>query len=189
MELSPAKLEILEALLPHNRPVKAATVTKELGKQGKEAKAVQTHLFGLVRAGLAEAPNKGQYVISLKGMETLGLSEVTKEMACEILAQKPERAFHFYAGLGKPLHIYACDLADFCNKLNVVDVNSVSFHMSRGDFEAWIKMLGDVELAKKIALLNNRKISDEELRELLHTLVEKRCIMLTKVVGQSVPSN
>ena len=184
MELSSAKLEILEALLAHEKPVKAATLTKELCKQGKEARAIQTHLFGLVKVGLVEAPEKGQYIISLKGMKTLGLPEVAKEIACKILAHMTsDKAFHFYAGIGKPLNVYACDLPDFGNKLNTVNLSAVSFHMTRGDFEAWIKMLGDIELANKIALLKNKKLSEEELRNTLHAFVENRCMMLTKIVG------
>ena len=189
MDLPTVKLEILEVLLLHEKPVKATTVAKELGKEGKEARAVQTRLFGLVRAGLAESPEKGQYVISQKGKETLGLPEVTKEKAFEILTKTPgDKAFHFYVGIGKPLHVYAYDLSDFCNKLNAVDLNTVSFHMERGDFEAWFKMLGDNELAKKTALLKSRKLSGEELRDTLHALLGNRCIILSEIAGQSVPS-
>ena len=188
MDLPAVKLEILEILLLHEKPVKATIIAKELGKEGKEGRAIQTHLFGLVRSGLAESPEKGQYVISQKGKHTLGLPDVTKEKAFEILGQTPhDKAFHFYAGVGKPLHVYACDLLDFCNKLNSVDVAAVSFHMDRGDFEAWFKMLGDIELAKKIALLKSRKLSGEELRNTLHSVVEGRCMTLSEMVGQSAP--
>jgi Ribonuclease R winged-helix domain len=189
MDLPTVKLEILEVLLLHEKPVKATTVAKELGKEGKEIRAVQTRLFGLVRAGLAESPEKGQYTISQKGKISLGLPEVTKEKAHEILTKTPsDKAFHFYVGIGKPLHVYAYDLSDFCNKLNAVDLNTVSFHMERGDFEAWFKMLGDNEMAKKAALLKSRKLSGEELRDTLHALLGNRCIMLSEIAGQSVPS-
>jgi len=190
MDLPTVKLEILEVLLLHEKPVKATIVAKELGKEGKEARAVQTHLFGLVRAGLAESPEKGQYIISPKGKISLGLPEVTKEKAFEILTHRPgDKAFHFYAGIDKPMHVYAYDLSDFCNKLNTVDLETVSFHVERGDFEAWFRMLGDNELAKKTALLKSRKLSGEELRETLHALLGTRCIILSEIAGQSIPSN
>ena len=83
-------------------------------------------------AGLAESPKKGQYVISPKGKIALGLPEVTKEKAFEILTHTPgDKAFHFYAGIGKPMHLYAYDLSDFCNKLNTVGLETVSFHLTR----------------------------------------------------------
>jgi hypothetical protein len=186
MDLSPIKIEILETLLLHEKPVKAAQIAKELQK---ETPATQMHLIGLIRTGHAESPSKGQYVISAKGKQALGLPAVTKEKALSILQHAAhDKAFHFYAGLGKPLHVYAYDLLDFCDKLNKVHLDSVGFHYERGDFEAWFKALGDVELVKKVALLKNRKLSGEELRNKLHDLVETRCIDLSEIVGQNTPS-
>ena len=106
-----------------------------------------------------------------------------------ILAQTPrDKAFHFYAGIGKPLNLYAHDLLEFCNKIGNVNTDSIEFHMNRGDFEAWFKALGDLELAKKTALLKERKLSAEELRQRIRETLENRCIALSKMAGQTVPS-
>jgi len=189
MDLPPVKIEILRFLGINEKPLRATIIAKELGKEGKEAKAVQTHLFGLVRSGLVETPEKGYYVISPKGKETLELREVTKDRALEILAQRTrDKAFHFYAELGKPTHIYAYDLLDFCNKIRTVELKTVVFHMERGDFEAWFKMLGDFELVKQIATLKSRNLLGEELRNALISVLKNRCITLSKIVGQPVPS-
>lgn len=186
MDLSPAKCEILEALLLHDKPVKAAQLAKDMGK---EFPAVQMHLIGLVKMGYAESPQKGQYIISANGKKALGLPETTKETAQKILAKTPpERAFHFYAGIGKPLNIYVHDLLEFCDKVSQVKAESVEFHLSRGDFEAWFKSLGDLELAKKTALLKKKKMEAEEFRVKLRELVEARCMVLSKIVGHSAPS-
>jgi hypothetical protein len=185
MDLSPVKCEILEALLLHDKPVKAAQVAKETAK---DAKAVQMHLIGLTRTGYARSPEKGCYIITEAGKKTLGLPEDTKENALVILAQTPrDKAFHFYAGIGKPLNLSANDLLDFCDKIAKVHMESIEFHLSRGDFEAWFKGIGDAELTKKIALLKERKVSGDELREKLREIVENRCLVLSKMVGDRVP--
>ena len=186
MDLSSVKHEILEALLLHEKPAKAAQIAKETGK---EQPAVQMHLIGLVKMGYAESPQKGQYIISENGKKALGLPELTKENAFSILAQTPrERAFHFYVGIGKPLNIYAHDLLEFCDRVSKVNADSIKFHVERGDFESWFTALGDLELAKRTSLLKNKKLSGEELRQRIREIVENRCIILSKIVGQKAPS-
>ena len=181
MDLSPVKREVLEALLFHEKPVKAVQVAQEAGK---EARVVQMHLIGLVRMGYARSPEKGAYLISAEGKKALGLTEITKENATAILSQKPnEKAFHFYAGIGKPLQVCASSLLDFCKKIEQVNSDSVEFHISRGDFEAWFKSLGDLELTKKIALLKEKKLSGEELRRKIQEIVQGRCMELSKMVA------
>jgi len=185
MDLSPVRREILEALLLHEKPVKASQIAKETGK---EQPAVQMHLIGLVKMKYAESPQKGQYVVTEKGKEALGLPEVTKETALRILALTPsDRAFHFYGGIGKPLNLYAKNLLDFCDKISKINVDSVEFHFNRGDFEAWFKFLGDAELAKKTELLKTKKVSGEELRGKILEITENRCRLLVKTAGQTGP--
>ncbi len=187
MDFSPVKREILEALLLHEKPAKAAEVAKEILK---EQRAVQMHLIGLVKMGYAESPQKGHYIISENGKKALGLQELTKENALSILAQTPrDKAFHFYIGIGKPLNIYAHDLLEFCDQVNKVNADSIKFHTERGDFETWFVALGDIELATRISLLKRRKLSGEETRQRIREIVENRCIMLSKIVGQNVPSS
>ncbi len=181
MSLSPTRLEVLEALLLYESPVKPVQVTKELGK---ERRVIQMHLIGLVRMNYASSPKKGEYLISQSGKEALGLDEVTKEKALKILSPvSRDKAFHFYMGIGKPLHLYTYDLRDFCNKLGKVDAASLEFHICRGDFEAWFKSLGDNELARKTSLLKARKLTSEELRGRFHEMVESHCMMLSGKVG------
>src|SRR3989304_9105031 len=130
MDLSPAKHEILEALLLHDKPVKAAQLAKDMGK---EFPAVQMHLIGLVKMGYAESPQKGQYLISANGKKALGLTETTKEKAKKILAKTPpEKAFHFYAGIGKPLNQSVHSLQEFSDKIATIKVETVEFHLNRG---------------------------------------------------------
>jgi len=53
--------------------------------------------------------------------------------------------------------------------------------VGHGDFEAWFAGLGDVELARKTALLKEKKMTGEELRRRLHEIAENRCAVLAKL--------
>jgi len=186
MSLSPVKREILETMLLHDKPARATQIAKETGK---EFRPVMMHLIGLTRVGYANSPEKGQYAITEKGKRALGVPEISRENAGTILGQAShDREFHFYAGVGKPLSLYAHNLQDFGEKILKVNVDSIEFHMSRGDFEAWFAGLGDAELAKKVALLKEKKMTGEELRRKLQEIVENRCTALAKMVGHAVPS-
>jgi len=184
MSLSPIKQEILETMLLHEKPMKAMAIAKETKK---EFPPVMMHLLGLVRMGYVSSPEKGQYVITEKGKDDLGIPETSKEKATAILAYAPhDKAFHFYGDVEKPLNLHAHNLSDFANKLERADIASIEFHTKRGDFEAWFNGLGDVELAKRVALLKQRNVVGEDLRRQLREIVEQRYIALAKLAGQPV---
>jgi hypothetical protein len=184
MSLSPTKYEILETMLLYDRSLRAIQVAKEIGK---EFPSIMMHIIGLTRMGYTNSPEKGQYTITEKGKKALGLPEINREKARTILAQVSQgKSFQFYASVGKPLNLHARSLQDFCDKILKVNVDSIGFHFYRGDFEAWFTGLGDVELAKKTALLKERKMSGEELRLRLGEIVENRCIVLARVAEHVV---
>jgi hypothetical protein len=184
MSLSPTKYKILETMLLQDRPLRAIQIAKEIGK---EFPSVMMHIIGLSRMGYATSPEKGQYTITEKGKKTLGVPEINTDNARTILAHVPnDKSFHFYASLGKPLSLHANSLQDFRDKILKVNADSIDFHMSRGDFEAWFAGLGDVELAKKTALLKEKKMVGEELHRRLHEIVENRCIVLARVAEHAV---
>ena len=186
MSLSPVKTEILETMLLTEKPIKAVEIAVE---SKKEFPPTMMHLLGLTRMGYVSSPEKGLYEITEKGKSVLGISETSKEKAIAILAYAAhDRAFNFYSTVGKPLSLHAHNLRDFANKLDKADLTSIEFHMQRGDFEAWFKMLGDEELAKKISLLKKRNVVGENLRKKLHIVVEKRYLDLAKLAGQPVPT-
>lgn len=184
MSLSPVRLEILEVMLLLDKPEKPAYIAKEIGK---DFPSVMMHVLWLTRMGYAASPAKGFYVITEKGKRALGLPELSREKAQAILSPlPPDKAFHFYAGIGKPLNFSAYSLQDFCDKLLKVDEESINFHLSRGDFEAWFTCIGDVELAKKVALLKAKKNVEENLRSRIHDIVENRCMALANIVAHAV---
>ncbi len=184
MSLSPVKQEILESMLLQEKPIKAVEIAKE---NKKEFPPTMMHLLGLTRMGYVSSPEKSLYVITQKGKEALGLPETSKEKAQAILAYSPhDKAFHFYCDVGKPLNLHAHNLRDFANKVEKADVVSIEFHTKRGDFEAWFTGLGDIELAKKLALLKQRNVIGENLRAQLREIVMQRYVALAGLAGQPV---
>ncbi len=163
-------------MLLNDKPLKIVDVAKD---SGNNSKAVNMHLVGLTKTGYTTSPTKGQYIITQKGKEALGVPETSKECAKQILTQTPhEKTFHFYVAVHKPLNVFAYGLMDFSKKIQSVDPTSLEFHLQRGDFEKWFSSIGDAELAKKMALLKTTNLSGEQLREKLKEIVEKRCTVL-----------
>jgi hypothetical protein len=183
MSLSPTKREILETMLLLDKPERAISIAKEVGK---EFPSVMMHIIGLTRMGYVASPEKGLYTLTEKAKKTLGIPEINEENAKKALADMPQdQSFQFYASIGKPLSLQARSLQDFREKILQVTLDSIKFHESRGDFEAWFAGLGDVELAKKAALLKAKKVDGEELRSRLHDIVENRCVALANVAERS----
>jgi hypothetical protein len=183
LSVSPVKRLILETMWVLDKPAKATEIAKDTGVNFP---SVMMHIIGLTRLGYAMSSEKGFYAITEKGKKSLGLPEVDKEKATEILAYLPvEKSFHFYADYGKPLSVHAASLQDFCEKIMNVDSSSIEFHASRGDFEAWFNALGDSELARKALLIREHKLVGEELRKKLHDAVKNRYEELAKMKKQA----
>ena len=179
MSTSPVKRLILETMWTIDKPAKPAEIAKDTGVSFKQA---WMHLLGLIKLEYVSSPEKGFYVITEKGKKTLGIPEVDKQKAAEILAYLPmEKSFHFYADIGKPLDTFATSLGDFTDKIQKVDSSSIEFHIRRGDFEAWFTSLGDIELARKTLLTREQKMSGEELHKKLHEIARKRFEELVKI--------
>ena len=186
MNLSPVKSEILGTMLLLDKPERAAQIAKEVGK---EFPSVMMHIIGLTRMGYTASPKKGFYTLTKQGKKALGILELDSENAQKILSDMPQdKAFHFYADLGKPLSLQAHGLQDFCDKIAQVTSDSIVFHIYRGDFESWFEGLGDVELAKKVALLKEKKLVGDELSARLQAIIKNRCMALSNVAGHGISS-
>lgn len=85
--------------------------------------------------------------------------------ASEILRTvPPDQSFLFFEGIGKYTGRLAANLADFCENIKTIDIQSVTFHFERGDYEKWIReTLHDAELARRLGRIQ-RSSSGEELR-------------------------
>ena len=180
MSLLPAKRLMLEDLFLNDKPMKPAQIAEETGNK---LNSTMMHLIWLVRAGYVVVPEKGQYMITNEGKKALGIPEVTRETAISILLQpQRDKAFQFYASLDKPLSFFADGIQDFLEKIPQVPTQSLEFHLERGDFENWFDCLGDIELSKKTAILRDRKIAGERLREMLREIVTNRRATLSRLL-------
>lgn len=73
----------------------------------------------------------------------------------EILRTVPyKKGFHSYTAPNNFTEETATSLDNFEKKLQVVDADSVNFHLQRGDFQKWMEdTIGDEELAKRVSLI------------------------------------
>lgn len=102
-----------------------------------------------------------------------------KFVGSKILRTVPDdKGFHFTTEKGADTGITATSLSDFSDKLETIDVNSVMFHYSRGDFQKWIQdTLGDKALSNQLCFVQPES-SGEKVRKQLLRMVRKRLIEL-----------
>jgi len=109
----------------------------------------------------------------------------SKEAAEKILRELPmERAFYFYTDYNQYTGIYARSLEEFAKVLKDVNPKSVRFHLIRGDFQVWIKDLGDFEFADRLNGLRWLNVDDEALRDIIADHVMKRVQKLKEILSQ-----
>lgn len=173
------KNKILRTLWQAERPIRSHELAEKLGL-GTASSTM--HLIWLVKAGYVSTPKKGFYVVTELGKKAIGLPEIDEKKASAILSSTPlDKGFHFYNGIGEYTGVYACSLEDFAGKLRNVSVRSLEFHVSRGDFEAWIRSLGDAELARRISLIRKSGLSGEYLQRKICDMVQRRCKELKSI--------
>jgi hypothetical protein len=108
-------------------------------------------------------------------------SKILRNVDANVLRSvPPQNAFYFYRALGAPTGAAARNLTDFLGVINTIDITSLQFHLGRGDFENWIRMLGDNTLAKQLAGLKEKKLRGEDLRLELVDTVKARLNTLQK---------
>ncbi|MCW4002238.1 MAG: DUF5752 family protein [Candidatus Bathyarchaeota archaeon] len=103
---------------------------------------------------------------------------VAKPKGQKLLGTVPyENGFHFFTELRKYTGVTATSLVEFAQKLQIIPVQSVTFHFQRQDFQNWFKnAIGDEELAKRIDQINERPLwsSNENLRKEISKKVQNR---------------
>lgn len=84
----------------------------------------------------------------------------------------PDKRFEFRDESGRYFGS-AASLWEFLEAIKAAPVDSVQFHLHRGDFERWAgKALRDQELSRKLRKLANRRLGKAESREALYSIVE-----------------
>ena len=92
-----------------------------------------------------------------------------------------EYSFQFFTELEKNTGTTASSTVEFAEKLQLIPIQSVTFHFQRQDFQRWfINVIGDKELGKRIHQINLWTHDDENLRKKLSETVQNRIVELTK---------
>jgi hypothetical protein len=92
----------------------------------------------------------------------------------------PENAFYFYEGIGQPIGLASRNLVEFRDQTKAASPRSIEFHLERGDFENWFRMLGDESLSHQVANLRKRRPAAEQLPSRLSSLVDSRIRQLRR---------
>ena len=109
-------------------------------------------------------------------------------MATKIQAKKPllakpiskkslrivpfESGFQFYTAIGNYTGITATNLNEFAAKLQIIPLESITFHFQRKDFQQWIKnTIEDTKLAEQMSKIE-KGLSAEDLRKEILTTLE-----------------
>ena len=91
--------------------------------------------------------------------------------------------FYFCDAAGRGLGTAAASLWEFCAILGTLPIDSLRYHLQRGDFERWIRdVLRDNELARRLNRLAHRDLPDTELRHALVAVVGDRYNELNSLV-------
>jgi len=97
-----------------------------------------------------------------------GLTEKGKNVLKMLTPVPSGMAFHYYVDVGKPLGFSAQSIEEFYRFTKQVIVDSLEFHLYRGDFENWLRdVLKDSELAKTVGDLKADGLKGEDLRKTL----------------------
>lgn len=86
-----------------------------------------------------------------------------------------ENAFYFFTSAGNYTGHIAFSLEEFTKKIKEIKIESLEFHLYRGDFEKWIdEVLNDKILTEKIKTLKLIEPIGDSLRDRLYSIVSKR---------------
>ncbi len=95
-----------------------------------------------------------------------GITDAGKAVLKALTPVSAGMEFHFYMAIGQPTSFSAKSLMGFYGIAKQIDARSLEFHLYRGDFENWARIvLGDAELAADFAGLKAAKIVGENLRK------------------------
>jgi len=110
------------------------------------------------------------------------MHQPSKDQANKILGEVPvEQAFYFYSDIGTKTGKSARSLDEFLDQIKTIESASLEFHIQRGDFENWIKMLGDETLSKQIENIKKANLQSETLRKRLLQVMRLRYGSLKKI--------
>jgi hypothetical protein len=114
-------------------------------------------------------------------MSTTASNSSSKSVADILRSVPDENAFYFYVGEGSPSGLKATSLREFLAQVEIADPGSLVFHAHRGDFENWVRMLGDPTLAKQLGTVSSQDLSPEEMKMKMLRIIRMRVGKLRKL--------
>ena len=181
MSESKIRGKILVGLWTEGKPMTLQAISE---KVGLPSSSTMGYLLGLIKANYVSVPQTHHYALTTLGKQALGMPKVDQELAADVLQTVPyDKAFHFHDAQNMYLGTYADSLEDFVDKIQTIDLRSIQFHLPRKDFENWIRMLGDIELAKKVELMRLAHLTGEHLRNTLYQTAKTRLDELTQIAS------
>ena len=103
--------------------------------------------------------------------------QVKKQSIAKPTGAKPlttvpfENGFHFYTAVGNYTGMTATNLSEFAAKIQLVPMESVTFHFQRKDFEKWIEYtIKDIALSERISKINGEQPVEDLRKEILKTV-------------------
>lgn len=171
MRLTPVKRKILKEMASLNQARRPKQIAERVGVNFSSC---MMHILGLKKLGYVSSPMKGHYRITDLGREVVD-ALVNSDKAASILSHfDPDKTFYFYSGIDHYSGLRADSLLDFSEKIKNISVESLEFHLFRKDFENWVKSIGDIALANKLATIREKGLSGEKLRKLVYGAVKTR---------------
>ncbi len=86
-----------------------------------------------------------------------------------------EMSFLFYVDVDKPMGLTAHSIEEFYGFIKQVVVDSLEFHLYRGDFENWLRdVFRDSELAEAFEALKIEELKGEDLRKALLKAIDAK---------------
>ena len=83
--------------------------------------------------------------------------------------------FGFYFAVGHPLGVSAGSIKEFYTLVSKLNVVSVEFHLTKGDFENWFRTaVGDEALADELAKIKEKDLKGEDLRKAVVKALEAK---------------
>jgi len=103
-----------------------------------------------------------------------------------ILRRLPtDKGFTFFYEFARSTNVTTYDLFEFAKALKGVSIQSLQYHMERGDFERWLsQVLGDRKLAQRIGSIAKEKLVGETLRKRLVAVVDARLKQLEALAAK-----
>jgi hypothetical protein len=86
-----------------------------------------------------------------------------------------EMSLLFYVEVDRPIGFTAHSMEEFYRLVKQVVVDSLEFHLYRGDFENWLKdACKDLELAEAFVVLKTEELKGEDLRNALLKAIDAK---------------